>query len=275
MSNIAIGICGLGFVGTAIYNSFIKNKVSVIAYDKYKPEKSSTIEELLDTSFIILCLPTQYCSNTKHYDLSAIYDTCQFLTDNNYTGGVVIKSTVVPGTTDKLTDEYSTLNFIHNPEFLTARTADHDYLNQTHIVLGRGESCSNVIYQKVVDFHKTIFPEAEISQCSSAESEAMKIVANCFYSVKIQYFTEVYLLCTKLNLDYNLVKSMVIKNGWVNPMHTNIPGPDGEISYGGLCFPKDTNAFLEFLKSNNIPHKLIESVVTERDSMRSDQDNIL
>lgn len=271
---VNIGICGLGFVGSAIMDSFVEKKVNVITYDKYK-DSQYTLNDLLSCKMIFLCLPTKYNSVKNSYDKTAIFETCKFLFENKYKGGVILKSTVEPGTTTILASKYTDLNFIHNPEFLTARTAAHDYHNQTHIVLGIAPGCNEDVYQQVVKYHVDNYPGAEVSCCTSLESETMKIVANCFYSVKIQYFTEVYLLCKELGLDFNLIKSMIIKNGWVNPMHTNIPGPDGKISYGGLCFPKDTNAFLEFLKLNNVPHKLIESVIKERDTMRGDQDNIL
>ena len=40
---------------------------------------------------------------------------------------------------------------------------------------------------------------------------------------------------------------MMIGNGNINPDHTSVPGPDGNISYGGYCFPKDTNALNEYM----------------------------
>ena len=66
---------------------------------------------------------------------------------------------------------------------------------------------------------------------------------------------------------------MMLKNGWINPMHTNVPGPDGQLSYGGLCFPKDTNALNEFMKRNDIPHRVLDATIGERNEMRDDKDN--
>ena len=64
---------------------------------------------------------------------------------------------------------------------------------------------------------------------------------------------------------------MMINNNWINPMHTQVPGPDGKISYGGMCFPKDTNALLEFMKKIESDHKIIEACINERNSMRNDK----
>ena len=66
---------------------------------------------------------------------------------------------------------------------------------------------------------------------------------------------------------------MMLKNNWINPMHTNVPGPDGKLSYGGLCFPKDTNALNMYMKKLNSPNKLLESTIVERNEMRNDHDN--
>ena len=268
-----VGICGLGFVGSAIKQSFKQKRINVVGYDKYK-DCNSSVEDLLKCDFIFLCLPTKFNSTTNCYEKDSIHETCELLVHNNFIGGVIIKSTVEPGTTASLAGQYK-LNFIHNPEFLTARTAAHDYHNQTHIVLGKGPECDDHVYQHVVNYHRDNYPEAEVSTCNSTESESMKIFANCFYAVKVQFFTELYLLCDKTGLDYNLIKSMIIKNGWLNPMHTDIPGPDGQISYGGLCFPKDTNALLQFMKNKGTSCEVLESVIKERNIMRDDNENCI
>ena len=67
----------------------------------------------------------------------------------------------------------------------------------------------------------------------------------------------------------------MLKNNWINKMHTNIPGPDGKISYGGYCFPKDTNALNNYMKINNSPNKLLNSVIEERNLMRYDNENVI
>ena len=63
----------------------------------------------------------------------------------------------------------------------------------------------------------------------------------------------------------------MLKNKWFTPHHTNVPGPDGKLSYGGACFPKDTSALFEFMKRLDTPHMVLESVVNERNSMRDDE----
>lgn len=103
----------------------------------------------------------------------------------------------------------------------------------------------------------------------------MKIFCNCFYATKIQFFTEIFLLCQKTGCNFDLVKNMMIGNGWINPMHTNVPGNDGNISYGGYCFPKDTNALNEYMERMDSPHSVLDAVIKERNTMRFDHLNEL
>ena len=60
----------------------------------------------------------------------------------------------------------------------------------------------------------------------------------------------------------------MLKNGWINPMHTNVPGSDGNISYGGFCFPKDTNALNNYMIKNNSPNQILNSTIKERNLLR-------
>ena len=276
MSNIKIGICGIGFVGNAMKDSFINKgyilNQTLFVYDKYKENGIGTFEDLLQTDILFLSLPTIFDYDTLIYDKGPIVETLASLKNNSYGGVVIIKSTVEPQTTEKYAIEYQ-LNLIHNPEFLTARTAYEDFHNQKHIVLGKSSVCTESVVKLTEEFYKTNYPNATLSLCTSDESETMKIFANTFYASKVQIFTEFYLLCQKINVNFNNVKDIMIKNGWINPMHTTIPGPDGKISYGGLCFPKDTTALLHFMKTNESECSVIEAVIKERENMRDDNHN--
>ena len=260
-----IGIAGIGVVGGATLRSFTEHQIDVIAYDKFKDMGS--LHDLLTTNIVFLCLPTLYSTDLSEYDKTALHDVCSQLKDNKYEGLVVIKSTVEPTTSQQFADKYG-LNIIHNPEFLTARTAYEDFHNQAHIIIGRTNNINDNQINYLSEFYKKYYPSAEITICNSTESESIKIFCNCFYSVKIQFFNELFLLCQKLNIDYSVVNNAMLKNGWINPMHTEVPGTDGKLSYGGMCFPKDTNALLSFMKSKNTPHMVMEATVRERNSMR-------
>jgi nucleotide sugar dehydrogenase len=268
MINYKIGICGLGFVGNAIHKTLIEFKnIELFIYDLYK--QIGSIDDLLLTDILYLCLPTPYDCKENEFSKKEIISTLEILSNNNYKGIVLIKSTIEPDTTKSFAETYKNLCIIHNPEFLSARTAIEDFSNQKHIIIGSSYNCSIDKIDYIVNFYKTYF-HSHISVCDSTTSESVKLFCNSFYAVKVQYFTELYETCKKLNINYNETKELMLKNDWINPMHTNIPGPDGNISYGGMCFPKDTNALNSFMKKNNIPNKVLDAVINERNEMRKD-----
>jgi len=265
-----ISLIGIGFVGSAMLKSFQLKGVDVIGYDKFKNGGIGSLEECLESDICFMALPTVFNEQLNQYDKKPIYENCEIMQEKGYKGVIVIKSTVEPETTKILSRKFKGLKFIHNPEFLTARTAFEDFHYQSHIVIGVGENCCEEDGILVKDFFAKHYQNTEISVCTSDESESMKIFVNCFYSVKVQFFNELYLSCKNIGCDYNRVKELMLKNGWINPMHTDVPGSDGQLSYGGLCFPKDTNALNQFMKNKDIPNKVLDATIKERNEMRGD-----
>jgi len=273
-SVMSIFVVGLGVVGNAVYDFFIEHNIMCGGYDKYK--NIGSMSDSLGFDMVIMCLPTPYDSNILSYDKSSIYEILTFLSDNKYDGLVIIKSTVEPGTCQTLADTFS-LNIIHNPEFLSASTAAVDIRNHCQIIIGKTEQCDPILVEKYRKLCEKLWPStiSSISVCESGESESMKIFCNNFYAMKVQIFNEFYLLCKKQNISYERVRDLMLKNGWINPMHTVIPGTDGCLSYGGMCFPKDTNALLQHMKRLDTPHKVLENTIQERNEFRNDNINII
>ena len=269
---IKIGIIGIGCVGSAILKDFKEKGVDVICYDKYKNGGIGSLEDTLICDIILLCLPTLYSNIKKEYNKTPLIEICTQLQLYNYNGLVVIKSTVEPETTDTFSKKFK-LKFAHNPEFLSASTAYEDFKNQNHIVIGYPSNLDKHLLKPLIDFYKKYYPKAQLSIINSTESELMKIIVNNFYAVKIQFFNEIYLLSQKINISYENVKNTMLKNNWINPMHTDVPGTDGKLSYGGMCFPKDTNALNEYMLSNKTPNMVLQATINERNILRNDHEN--
>ena len=242
-----IGIIGLGLVGSTVETSFNLKNINVSGYDKFKDGGIGNIDDMFQKDILFLCLPTPFDEKEMCYDITSIRETCKILKDQS--------------------KEFD-LKIIHNPEFLTEATAYEDFHNQKHIVLGKGINVLDEELNKLNKLYNEYYPDAEISLVSSNESESMKLFVNSFYAAKIQFFNELYLLCKKINCNYDSVKELMLKNNWINPMHTKVPGRNNELSYGGNCFPKDTNALLHFMKKHNSKHDVLEAVINERNSMR-------
>ena len=259
-----IGIIGLGFVGEALKKSFTKLNINTICYDKYK-EEYKEIKNILKTYILFLCLPT-LLNEDNIYNLGSLEENLEYLFSQKYSGLIAIKSTLNPETINHFSNTYKNLNICHNPEFLTARTAYEDFHNQKHIVIGKGPNCKDI--KILYDFYKKNYPKAEISICEAVESESMKLFCNSFYASKIILFNEFYLLCKKNNTNFDKVKELMLKNNWINPMHTNVPGLNNEFGFGGACFPKDTKALLKYISSKNSECDVLYSVVNENEKIR-------
>lgn len=258
-----VGVIGIGVVGSAVSHTFINLGIHVCPYDRYK--NIGTFESTLDTDILFLCLPTLIDGDTKKYDMSAIEEVCGKLSD--YKGLVVLKSTVETGMTQDLGKRYG-LRIIHNPEFLNARTSHMDFELQDHIVLGFNDSTSKIENDVLINFYKKYFPDAEMSTMTSDESETMKLFCNTFYAVKVQVFSEFYLYCKKVGLNYKTVLRSMMMNELISPEHTDIPGEDKKLSFGGACLPKDITATNTLFKEKGVDGAVIDACVVESKKIR-------
>ena len=268
-----IGIIGVGVVGTAILEGFksMTTEHIILGYDKYK--NIGSFKNILESDILFICVPTTYSEEKKEYNKTELNNVLSSLKEVDYTGIILIKSTLEPTISEQLANKYN-LKIIHNPEFLSATSHIKDFINQTHIVIGKTSTINKKDLDTVSNMYKSTFPHVKQSICTSDESECMKLFVNNFYSVKIQFCNELYQICQKINVNYDNVKNLMLQNNWINPMHMDVPGPDGQLSYGGMCYPKDTNALLSFMKNHNSEHQVLESCVNERNEMRTDHINV-
>ena len=105
---------------------------------------------------------------------------------------------------------------------------------------------------------------------TSLEAEIAKYAHNDFGAVKVTYFNAIYDLCQKLGCDYKHVQNGVLLSGYINRTHTDVPGPDGKFGYGGKCFPKDVNAFCEFVKGTEL-HTLLTDTISANAKYRREE----
>ena len=142
-----IGVIGNGFVGGAVKFGFsptVGCDAEVRVYDKDPNKSTHTLEKTVNKSdFIFLSVPTPANKDGSiNTDIlaGAINDINDISTRDNY---IIIRSTVVPGTTRELQKEYPKLNLLFNPEFLTERSANFDFINQSRFIIGSGDSMSS------------------------------------------------------------------------------------------------------------------------------------
>lgn len=266
----SIGIVGVGFVGTALYHAF-SSHFNVFLYDKYKDGFNTLEETVNNCDILFVCVPTPMKKNGDQ-DLSNLVDAISSISKiSSFFKTIVIKSTVLPGTTRKLSQEFPEFHFVFNPEFLTERTAIFDFLNQSRIVLGIDKLYIDSSLE-IEEIYRIRFPYTPIYRTSFENAELVKYVANCFFALKVSFFNEVYEACEKLGTSYEEVRGLLLGDQRIAHSHTEVPGPDGDLGFGGKCFPKDINALLNFFKKNKLPGDTLKAAVEVNKRVRKNKD---
>ena len=107
---------------------------------------------------------------------------------------------------------------------------------------------------------------------SSCESELVKYTANCFLATKVGFFNMIFAFAKTMNLDYHRVLEAVLSDPRIGDSHPQVPGPDGDLGFGGTCFPKDVNALIKTLEKNGVSPNILESVWEDNMNYRSNWD---
>jgi UDPglucose 6-dehydrogenase len=249
---LIISIIGMGFVGNAVAEGF-QDYVVIQKYDIDDSKRTHFFKECTNSDFVFICLPTPMVSaEGGECNLSIIEDFFYNanLSNENKETIFIIKSTVPVGTTRRLGEKYPRLKIVHNPEFLTARNANWDFVNPERNIVG-GQNKEAV--EKVANLLRNRFSKVPCHTMFSDESEMVKYMANCFLGVKVSFFNEMKLLVDKLNLDWNHVLEGVLADSRIGRSHTQVPGPDGDLGYGGSCvLPAAEVCIIERKNSTNV-----------------------
>ncbi len=235
-----IGIIGYGYVGKAVEYGF-KTKNKIVIHDKYL--SSSPLKEVVKNSDIIfIAVPTPMTEKYEKIDLSivdeVIKNTVSLARHLRREPTIVIKSTVIPGTTRKLGKKYHWTKILFNPEFLTEANYLEDFVNADRIVIG-GDN--DKVRQELVDLYRASFPSTVMFETDPVSAEMVKYMANTFLATKVIFANEMYDLCQKLGIKYEEVKKMTVADRRIFDSHLDITTYRG---FGGKCFPKDTVALL-------------------------------
>ena len=243
MKKFKVGIIGNGFVGEA--QAFAFSPISEIRiYDIDKNKSTHTIEDTHQCDIVFVCVPTPMYENGSQ-DQSYIENVFEKAEKKPI---YVLKSTLLPGTTKKLSDKFPHLKIIFSPEFLTERTAKLDMLTQSRIIIGGNKSLTT----EVKELYNQRFMNRHIIETDSTTAEFIKYMNNTFLATKVSIINEFKILSNKVGVNWNDAIHGFAADGRIGDSHLHVPGPDGKLGYGGTCFPKDVNAFLIYARQNGV-----------------------
>ena len=262
-----IGIIGQGFVGNAVYQKF-KKSFKVKTYDtKGMIYCNGNEQETLDNEVVFICLPTPMNQDGScHTDIveAAIKRVFEF----GVAKTVVIKSTIPPGTCAKWNKQFKSIDVVFNPEFLTEANAVQDFENQTRIILGGPRTSTT----KLKTVYSKVFPNATVVKTDSTYAEMVKYVTNSFLATKVSFANEMYEICNGLDIDYDKVIEYACYDERLGKSHWSVPGPDGNLGYGGHCFPKDVKALIDLAHDLNVKPRMLTAVDCKNNEVRENRD---
>ena len=264
-----IGIVGQGFVGTAIREG-LSHIFNMQTYDKFKEEASTcnSLEELSNkVEILFVCLPTPM-NKDGSCNLSIIESVIEELDGYKNNNIAIIKSTIPPGTTERLNSQCQNLKVVFSPEFLTEANFIDDFKNQNRVIIGGPRPAST----KVKNLFTKAFPGITIIKTGSNTAESVKYFTNCFLAVKVGFANEFKQICDKVNVDFDKVVEYGLYDKRIGSTHFSVPGPDGRLGFGGSCFPKDLNALISIASESGVKPLVLTAAWEKNLEVRPERD---
>jgi UDPglucose 6-dehydrogenase len=254
-----IGLLGRGTVGKAVYEGLEYLGHEMSFFDPAYP--GSKLSDVLDTDCVFICVPTDQAANGD-CDTSIVDRVVAELASADYKGLVSIKSTVIPGTTDRLQQQYPGLRMSMVPEFLRAKSALADFVyNHDLLVVG---TYNRDDADMLVEIHGS-FPE-NIARVTPTEAEVIKYFNNVHHAMSVTFANITYDVCNKLGANYMNVYKAITKRDCINPAYL-MANPNMR-GYGGHCLPKDTSAWNNLIKNLGLPYTLIQGVINDNEKVK-------
>ena len=196
----------------------------------------------------------------------------RFLANTDNASTVIIKSTVVPGTTtnvvlpilEKQSKKKAGRDFgvITNPEFLRETNAIQDTIHPHVVVIG---SFNDKFTKKVEKFYTDFHSNVPIVKINHQTAEMIKYANNSFLATKISFINQIAKICEAIpgaNVDD------VARTIGLDPRIGNLflnAGP----GYGGSCLPKDVKAIIDFSRRCGVDSSLLDAVESINDTLKA------
>lgn len=230
-----VGFVGQGYVGKTSADNFERRGFTVIRY-ALEPEYRGNKERIKQADIVFVAVPTPTTPKGHH---THIVEEAVGLARAGAI--VVIKSTILPGTTSSIQKKYPKVILLNNPEFLSEKTAQRDTDKPFANVIGM--PVNDLKHKKAAQLVQSIIPKAPFKLvCSSEEAEIFKYSHNVNGYTQILTFNLMYDMAKHFGARWEPIQQAIdadplIPNRYSNPVHKSGRGA------GGGCFIKDFSAF--------------------------------
>ena len=247
-TRIKIGIIGIGMVGTPLKRYFEEVKGYGRSEDLFLYDidsKKGCFDDVNRADVIFISVPSPRAPDGSA-DLTAVESALKTIKGAKI---VVLKSTIPPGTTERLQKEYPQHKILFNPEFLTERQAWADFTKPDRQIVGFTEKSIDAAYLVL-----SLLPKAPFMspwgfhtyspvKITATEAEIIKYGGNVHFSRKINFANALAILSEKLGANYENVRAGLAADYRIGDSHLDV-AHGGYRGFGGYCFPKDLDAMI-------------------------------
>jgi UDPglucose 6-dehydrogenase len=236
---VKIGFIGQGWIGRNYADDFEHRGYAVVRYG-LEPEYAANAPLIAECDIVFIAVPTP--TTPDGFDLSTVRTALGVVGCGKV---AVVKSTILPGSTEMLQKENPHLYLFHSPEFLTQATAAYDAANPIRNIVGTPSNSPEFLERATSVL--SVLPSAPFTAIMpAAAAELVKYAGNCLLYAKVVFSNILYDLAENIGVDY--LKDMVaaiaadprIGESHLKPIHSSGRGA------GGHCFIKDFAAFRQF-----------------------------
>lgn len=260
-TTVRVGIIGYGVIGTATASVF----PDVAIYDPLKGYADP--EPLHDCEVIFVCVPTPTGYNQQ--DLSIVQRSLTQISPTLQAEQVVaIRSTVLPGATQRLQQDNPQLILAANPEFLRSHRAMDDMREPFRIVIGANHPRARRLLIEAYRDSLVVDVRRRLILTDTTTAELIKYAANCYLAMKISYFNEMYDICQAFTADYETLRTALGMDPRIAPGEETLINPRSR-GFDDECLPKDLEAFITFLQHRGFPATMFQGTAEVNNQVRT------
>ena len=253
-----LGIVGVGVVGAAVETGFraLGHRTSV-----HDIRLGTTISEVLDTEIVYICVPTPTGPDGA-CDTSVVRSVAGELAANDYRGIIAVKSTVEPGVTASLIEEYPERRFAHVPEFLRSRVSVEDFTTGHDVcVIGTDDPGDYETVRKSFGHYPKHFVHL-----SPTEAELAKYFNNLYNAMLVVFANDFEAVCRSFadrGADYTRIKNAMILRRHIYDRYLECNEQLRGFHHG--CLPKDVRAFAALARKAAPGVRLFDAILEDND----------